>query len=67
MNARDENGKTPGEMARELKAEGPWKGGVEDAGVMESGGRVGTGRLDEVSARWLPYEVEQADRRGCRR
>lgn len=39
MDAREEHGKTPADMAAELKAIGPWQGGLEDAGFDNNGDR----------------------------
>src|SRR4051812_7980477 len=47
LEARDEAGKTPRDMAQELKAMGPWVGGLEDAGL-EADGRPRRGLLGEV-------------------
>ena len=37
LEAKEDNGKTPADMAVELKAIGPWKGGLEDAGLDDTG------------------------------
>lgn len=37
LDVKEENGKTPAEMARELKAEEPWKSALLDAGLTETG------------------------------
>lgn len=37
FDVQDENGKTPAVMAKELKADGPWHGGVDDAGLEQDG------------------------------
>jgi hypothetical protein len=42
LDAREDNGKTPADMAAELKAIGPWKGGLEDAGFDDLGHRQTT-------------------------
>jgi ankyrin repeat protein len=39
LDEKEGNGKTPADMARELKAEGPWKDGLLDAGLTETGHR----------------------------
>jgi len=50
LEARDEAGKTPRDMAQELKAMGPWVGGLEDAGL-EADGRPRRGLLREPGPR----------------
>ena len=37
LDVKEENGKTPAEMAKELKAEEPWKSALLDAGLTETG------------------------------
>lgn len=48
LDVKDEQGKTPRDMAEELKSLGAWKKGLEESGRKEDG-RVKIGVLSEVS------------------
>jgi ankyrin repeat protein len=56
LEAKEENGKTPRDMAEELKGSVPFLAGLEEAGY-DRFGRKREGRLSDVSfASWLVWK-----------
>jgi hypothetical protein len=53
LDVKEENGKTPAEMAKELKAEEPWKSALQDAGLTETG-QKNTRSLSKVCFWMMP-------------